>query len=147
MIFLTVFHFEILALSQCHIFTISHFQMFTNSQFNIVPFLYFVIFTFSHYVDFTFHHFTLSYFCVFSNFSILSYPFLHTRIYWSYVPINPNPCGGLGYGPSAHTRATRNQTAAMCAHKHVEKISSGPSAHKNGEFWHFCAYFGHFGPV
>ena len=40
------------------------------------------------------------------------------------------PAGGWGvwaFGP--HTPAARDQTAAMRARKHVEKISSGPSAH------------------
>ena len=56
------------------------------------------------------------------------------RIYWRYALINPSPCGGLVCGPSAHTCAARNQMAAMHTRKHVEKISSGPSAHKTGEF-------------
>ena len=40
------------------------------------------------------------------------------------------PAGGLGvWAEGPHTSAACNRTVAMRARKHVEKISSGPSAH------------------
>ena len=84
-----------------------------------------------------------------------------------------SPCGGLYCGPSAHSSAAHNQTVAVPACKHVQKVSGGPSAHqfsmpilvqmtledvenffillilatrcKKWNFDHFWTRFGHYG--